>query len=134
MSRLSEGLLRSLIGKDLPPILRSSTGGYRRAARQDETGQDESQQPEDEEPLQEPLREPTHRHLQSGNSGSRLGSRPSRSGRGQDMVHRPFAWSDEALRTSQVARYARFGRTVTGLGRLRAWTLAPPGEGVPLHE
>src|SRR2546428_6854639 len=82
MSRLSEGLLRSLIGKDLPPILRSSTGGYRRAARQDETGQDESQQPEDEEPLQEPLREPTHRHLQSGNSGSRLGRRPSRSGRG----------------------------------------------------
>src|SRR5712692_5419919 len=105
MSRLSEGLLRSLIGKDLPPILRSSTGGYRRAARQDETGQDESQQPEHEEPLQEPLREPSHRHLQSGDSIVDSGAQ----GEGQDMVHCPFVWSDEALRLTGGVRYAGFG-------------------------
>src|SRR5437016_8753684 len=61
-------LLRSLIGEGLPPILRSSTGGHRRLARQDETSQDESQHPEHEEPLQDPVREPSHRQLHPGDS------------------------------------------------------------------
>src|SRR6266849_614091 len=126
MSRLSEDVIRSLIGNDLLPILRSSTGGYRPAARQHETGQDERQQPEDEEPLQEPLREPTHRHLQSGDSGSRLGSRPGRLwrwGKIWSIVRSPsLTRLYGPLRSVDVPDS---GRTVTGLGRLRAWTLAP---------